>query len=156
MNEQQLLAAARDRDENAFARLIEPYRRELQAHCYQMLSSAADAEDALQDTLLGAWQGLPRFEGRSSPRSWLYTIATHACLRAIRRRPRRVLPIDYGPPADPHEPTAEPLVESVWIEPYPDTMLADTGTPDARYEQRPSSSPSSRPFSTCLLASAPC
>ena len=136
MNEQQLTAAARDRDENAFARLIEPYRRELQAHCYRMLGSAADAEDALQDTLLGAWQGLPRFEGRSSPRSWLYTIATHACLRAIRRRPRRLLPIDYGPPADPHEPTAEPLVESVWIEPYPYTMPADTGTPEARYEQR--------------------
>ena len=64
--------------------------------------------------------GLPRFEGRSSLRSWLYTIATNACLKAIERRPKRVLPIDYGPPADPHEGPAEPLVESVWIEPYPD------------------------------------
>jgi RNA polymerase sigma-70 factor (ECF subfamily) len=66
-----------------------------------MLGSAADAEDALQETLLRAWRALPRFEGRSSVRSWLYTIATNACLRAIERRPRRVLPVDYGPAADP-------------------------------------------------------
>jgi RNA polymerase sigma-70 factor (ECF subfamily) len=136
MNDEQLLAAARDGDENAFARLLGPYRRELQAHCYRMLGSAADAEDAMQDTLLGAWRGLPRFEGRSSLRSWLYRIATNACLRVIDRRPKRVLPIDYGPPADPHDPIAAPLVESVWIEPFPDAMLADSTTPDARYEQR--------------------
>ncbi len=135
MNEQQLLAAARDGDENAFARVIDPYRRELHAHCYRMLGSAADAEDALQDTMLGAWRGLPRFEGRSSFRSWLYTIATNACLRVISRRPKRVLPIDYGPPADPHDPIAAPLVDSVWIEPFPDAMLADSATSDARYEQ---------------------
>src|SRR5579859_4793539 len=125
MNDEQLLTAAREGDQDAFARLIDPYRRELHAHCYRMLGSAADAEDALQDALLGAWRGLARFEGRSSLRSWLYTIATNACLRTIERRPKRVLPIDYGPPADPHDPMAEPLVESVWIEPYPDTMLAD-------------------------------
>jgi RNA polymerase sigma-70 factor (ECF subfamily) len=101
-----------------------------------MLGSTADAEDGLQDALLAAWRGLPRFEGRSSLRSWLYAIATNACLRAIERRPKRVLPLDYGPPADPHDPLAEPLVESVWIEPYPDTMLADNATPGARYEQR--------------------
>ena len=136
MNEQQLLKAARDGDEDAFARLIGPYRRELYAHCYRMLASSADAEDALQDALLGAWRGLPRFEGRSSVRSWLYTIATNACLRAIARRPKRVLPIDYGPPADPHDPIAEPLVESVWIEPLTDAVLADPSMPDARYEQR--------------------
>jgi RNA polymerase sigma-70 factor, ECF subfamily len=138
MSEQQLLAAARDRDEDAFARLVEPYRRELHAHCYRMLGSAADAEDALQDALLGAWRGLPRFEGRSSLRSWLYTIATNACLRAIERRPKRVLPIDYGPPSDPHNPSGQPLLESVWVQPLPDTMLADAATPDARYEQRES------------------
>jgi RNA polymerase sigma-70 factor, ECF subfamily len=136
MTEQQLLAAARVGDADAFARLINPYRRELHVHCYRMLGSSADAEDALQDALLGAWRGLPRFEGRSSLRSWLYTIATNACLRAIERRPKRVLPIDYGPPADPHGPSAEPLVESVWIEPYPDAMVAESFTPDARYEQR--------------------
>ena len=136
MNERELLAAARRGDEDAFGRLVEPYRRELHAHCYRMLGSAADAEDALQDALLGAWRGLPRFEGRSSLRSWLYTIATNACLRAIERRPKRVLPIDYGPPADPHDAIAEPLVESVWIEPLADVVLADLATPAARYEQR--------------------
>jgi RNA polymerase sigma-70 factor (ECF subfamily) len=136
MTEQQLLAAARGGDEDAFALLIEPHRRELHAHCYRMLGSTADAEDALQDALLGAWRGLPRFEGRSSLRSWLYTIATNACLRAIGRRPKRVLPIDYGPPSDPHNPTGEPLLESVWVQPLPDTTLADATTPDVRYEQR--------------------
>jgi RNA polymerase sigma-70 factor, ECF subfamily len=136
MNDQHLLHAARDGDEDAFARLIGPHRRELYAHCYRMLGSATDAEDALQDALLGAWRGLPRFEGRSSLRSWLYAIATNACLQAIKRRPQRVLPIDYGPPADPHDPVGPPLVESIWIEPLADTMLADTAMPGARYEQR--------------------
>jgi RNA polymerase sigma-70 factor (ECF subfamily) len=131
MNDQDLLAAARDGDEAAFAQLISPYRAELTAHCYRMLGSLHDAEDALQDALLRAWRGLARFQGRSSLRSWLYTIATNACLRAIERRPKRVLPIDYGPAAsDPHGPLAGPLVESVWIDPYP--------SPDARYEQRES------------------
>jgi RNA polymerase sigma-70 factor, ECF subfamily len=136
MNEQQLLEAARGGDEDAFASLIGSYRRELYAHCYRMLASSADAEDALQDALIGAWRGLPRFEGRSSLRSWLYTIATNACLRAIERRPKRVLPIDYGPSADPHDPIAQPLVESVWIEPFADAMLSEASPPDARYEQR--------------------
>jgi RNA polymerase sigma-70 factor, ECF subfamily len=136
MNDRQLLNAARGGDEDAFARLVGPHRRELYAHCYRMLASSADAEDALQDALLGAWRGLPGFKGRSSLRSWLYTIATNACLRAIARRPKRVLPIDYGPPADPHDPVAEPLVESVWIEPFADVGLEDSSMPDARYEQR--------------------
>jgi RNA polymerase sigma-70 factor, ECF subfamily len=103
-----------------------------------MLGSVHDAEDALQEALLRSWRGLKRFEGRSSLRSWLYTIATNACLRTIERRPPRVLPIDYGPPADPHDVPAEPLVESVWIEPYPDERfpLPDgRATPEARYEQ---------------------
>src|SRR6516165_3738832 len=136
MNEQQLLETAREGDEDAFARLIDPYRRELHSHCYRMLGSAADAEDALQDALLGAWRGLARFEGRSSLRSWLYTIATNACLRAIERRPGRVLPVDYGPPTDPHDRVAEPLVESTWIEPFSDALLADNAMPEASYEQR--------------------
>jgi RNA polymerase sigma-70 factor (ECF subfamily) len=131
MTDQDLLAAARAGDEAAFGQLVGPYRSELTAHCYRMLGSIHDAEDALQDALLRAWRGLDRFEGRSSLRSWLYTIATNACLRAIERRPKRVLPIDYGPAAtDPHGPLAGPLVESVWIDPYP--------SPDARYEQRES------------------
>ena len=136
MTEVHLLAAVRGGDETAFGRLIDPYRRELHAHCYRMLGSVADAEDALQDALLGAWRGLPRFEGRSSVRSWLYTIATHACLRAIARRPKRVLPIDYGPSADPHDPLAEPLLESIWIEPFADAALPTPATPATRYERR--------------------
>jgi RNA polymerase sigma-70 factor, ECF subfamily len=142
MTEQQLLAAARDGDGDAFAQLIAPYRSELRAHCYRMLGSLHDAEDSLQETLLRAWRGLARFEGRSSLRSWLYTVATNVCLRAIERRPKRVLPIDYGPPsADPHTEPDEPLTESVWIDPYPDEGLhvADRlAAPDARYEQRES------------------
>jgi RNA polymerase sigma-70 factor (ECF subfamily) len=141
MNERQLLEAARAGDEDGFARLTEPYRRALHAHCYRMLGSVADAEDALQETLLRAWRGLASFEGRSSLRSWLYTIATNACLRAIERRPKRVLPIDYAPAADPHDELAEPLVESVWVEPYPDDAVGledGLAGPEARYEQRES------------------
>jgi RNA polymerase sigma-70 factor (ECF subfamily) len=129
MNERELLDAARQGDEAAFSQLVARYRGELHAHCYRMLGSVPDAEDALQDALLGAWRGLARFEGRSSLRSWLYTITTNACLKAIERRPKRVLPIDYGPPSDPHTRPGEPLAESVWIDPYPDD-------PQARYEQR--------------------
>ena len=92
--ELELLEAARRGDEDAYARLIGPHRAQLHAHCYRMLASAPDAEDALQEALLGAWRGLPRFEGRSSLRAWLYTIATNACLKAIERRPKRVLPVD--------------------------------------------------------------
>jgi RNA polymerase sigma-70 factor, ECF subfamily len=141
MNERQLLEAAREGDENAFARLVEPFRGALHAHCYRMLGSVHDAEDALQEALLNAWRALSGFEGRSSLRSWLYAIATNACLRAIEQRPKRVLPIDYGPAADPHDGLAEPLVESVWVEPYPDQMLGLEGGlagPEARYEQRES------------------
>lgn len=126
-------------DSDAFEKLIEPYRAGLQAHCYRMLGSVHDADDAVQDALLRAWRGLPRFEGRSSLRAWLYRIATNSCLRLVERRPRRLLPIDYGPQSDPHDDLAPPLIESVWVEPYPDTAI-DTGyaTPGAVYEQRES------------------
>ena len=139
--ERNALAAARAGEGGAFARLVEPYRGELHAHCYRMLGSVHDGEDALQETLLRAWRGLSRFEGRSSLRSWLYTIATNACLSQIARRPKRVLPIDYGPATDPHVAPGEPIVESVWLEPYPDEMLGiqdGCGTPEARYERRES------------------
>jgi RNA polymerase sigma-70 factor (ECF subfamily) len=141
VNERDLLDAARQGDEDAYGRLVAPYRAQLHAHCYRMLGSVPDAEDALQEAFLRAWRGLPRFEGRSSFHSWLYTIATNACLKAIERRPTRVLPIDYGPATDPHDAPAEPLLESVWVEPYPDELLglADGfAAPEARYEQRES------------------
>ncbi len=139
--ERELLKAARGGDEDAYSRLVEPHRGELHAHCYRMLGSVHDAEDALQDTLLRAWRGLSRFEGRSSLRSWLYTIATNACLDMIEKRPKRVLPIDYGAAADPHQGPGEPIVESVWVEPYPDERLGledGLAGPEARYEQRES------------------
>jgi RNA polymerase sigma-70 factor (ECF subfamily) len=105
-----------------------------------MLGSLHDADDALQDTLLRAWRALPKFRGRSSLRTWLYRIATNVCLDAIARRPKRVLPIDYGPATGPggDEPE-QPAADSVWIEPYPDETLgvADgEASPDARYERR--------------------
>ncbi|HZO59583.1 MAG TPA: sigma-70 family RNA polymerase sigma factor [Solirubrobacterales bacterium] len=140
--DQQLLEAAQDGDEAAFRSLVERHRPELHAHCYRMLGSVHDAEDALQDALLRAWRGLPRFEARSSLRSWLYRIATNTTLDVIARRPKRVLPVDYGPHADPHdslEPPDQPLVETVWMEPYPDEKVGledGYAAPEARYEQR--------------------
>jgi RNA polymerase sigma-70 factor, ECF subfamily len=137
--ERGLLEAARGGDEDAFRRLVEPHRAELHAHCYRMLGSLHDAEDALQDALLRAWRGLDSFQGRSSLRSWLYRIATNTSLDAIARRPKRVLPVDYGPPTDPHDAPQMPLAESVWVEPYPDERLGvedGYAAPEARYEQR--------------------
>ncbi|MBV8955442.1 MAG: sigma-70 family RNA polymerase sigma factor, partial [Solirubrobacterales bacterium] len=95
--QQALIDAAGGGDEGAFARLVQPHRGELHAHCYRMLGSVHDAEDALQETLLRAWRAIGRFEGRSTLRSWLYTIATNVSLNLIAKRPKRVLPIDYGP-----------------------------------------------------------
>jgi RNA polymerase sigma-70 factor (ECF subfamily) len=140
-HEHELLDAASDGDEDAFGRLLGTYRSELHAHCYRMLGSVHDADDALQEASLRAWRGLARFERRSSLRSWLYTIATNTCLNLIAKRPKRVLPIDYGPATDPHDGLGLPLAETVWIEPYPDETLglADGyAAPDARYEQRES------------------
>jgi RNA polymerase sigma-70 factor, ECF subfamily len=139
--ERELITAAAGGNEAAFGRLVEPYRPELHAHCYRMLGSVQDAEDALQEALVRAWKAIDKFEGRSSLRSWLYRIATNTSLDAIERRPKRILPIDYGPPADPHGGVGEPLVESVWIEPFPDETLGiedGFASPDARYEQRES------------------
>src|SRR6476620_7003832 len=132
------IGRARAGDEQAFRELTDPYRRELQLHCYRILGSLQDAEDLLQETLLAAWRGLDQFEGRSSLRSWLYRIATNTCLDAIARRPKRVLPAEY-PAADPAGVIGEPLVESTWIEPYADEAfeVADgRAAPETRYEQR--------------------
>jgi RNA polymerase sigma-70 factor (TIGR02960 family) len=132
-----LITRARAGDGEAFRELTEPYRRELQVYCYRMLGSLQDAEDALQDTLLGAWQGLDGFEGRASIRTWLYRIATNRCLNARRsasRRPAKEWDIaEYEPP----EPTR--MSEIAWLEPFPDALLegvmdAPLG-PEARYEQ---------------------
>ena len=132
-----LLSRARAGDGDAFRALAEPYRRELQVHCYRMLGSFQDAEDALQDTLLAAWQGLGGFEGRASLRTWLYRIATNRCLnahRAASRRPAREWDI---PGVEPPEPTR--LGEVVWLEPFPDALLEGVidvpPGPEARYEQ---------------------
>ncbi len=132
-----LITSARAGDGEAFRELTEPYRRELQVHCYRMLGSLQDAEDAVQDTLLAAWQGLKGFEGRASIRTWLYRIATNRCINALRsasRRPAKEWDIsEYEPP----EPTR--LGEVVWLEPFPDALLEGAIDvplgPEARYEQ---------------------
>jgi RNA polymerase sigma-70 factor, ECF subfamily len=138
--ERLLLAAARDGDERAFQTLVQPRHNELHAHCYRMLGSVHDAEDALQEALLRAWRGMRRFEGKSSLRAWLYRIATNTCLDAIGKRPKRVLPIDYGPGAQPHDSPGAPVAEAIWIEPYPDELLAGHAfaSPADGYEQRES------------------
>jgi RNA polymerase sigma-70 factor (TIGR02960 family) len=132
-----LLARARSGDGDAFRELTEPYRRELQVHCYRMLGSIHDAEDAVQDTLLAAWQGLGGFEERASIRTWLYRVATNRCLNALRSARRRPAKEWDVPTVEPPEPTR--LGEVVWLEPYPDALLEGaTGGPlgpEARYEQ---------------------
>jgi len=132
-----LMLRAQAGDGSAFRELTEPYHRELQVHCYRMLGSLQDAEDALQDTLLAAWQSLGGFEGRASIRTWLYRIATNRCLNARRSAGRRPAKEWNVPQVEPPEPTR--LGEVVWLEPYPDTLLegADGGPlgPEARYEQ---------------------
>ena len=138
---QELVDAARRGDEGAFRRLVEPQHRDVHAHCYRMLGSVHDADDALQEALLRAWRGLGRFESRSSLRSWLYRIATNVCLDALKKRSKRVLPMDYGPAADIHDSPGKELPMSVWVEPYPDAQLGlvDGYTaPEARYERRES------------------
>jgi RNA polymerase sigma-70 factor (ECF subfamily) len=130
------LIRARAGDEDAFRELTDPYRRELQLHCYRILGSLQDAEDLVQETMLAAWRGLERFEGRASLRAWLYRIATNRCLNMLRDRRRR--PQELPPMADPPEPTRH--TDPMWLEPYPDALLdgvADTSpTPEARYELR--------------------
>jgi RNA polymerase sigma-70 factor (TIGR02960 family) len=132
-----LIARVRAGDGDAFRELTEPYRQELLVHCYRMLGSFQDAEDALQDALLGAWQGIDRFEGRASVRTWLYRIVTNRCLNARRSASRRS-PKEWNVPnVQPPEPTR--LGEIVWLEPFPDALLesvidAPIG-PEARYEQ---------------------
>ncbi|MGW1536518.1 sigma-70 family RNA polymerase sigma factor [Streptomyces aureus] len=133
----ELIDRARDGDGEAFRELTAPHVRELQVHCYRMLGSFEDAEDALQNTLLAAWQGLDAFEERASLRTWLYRIATHRCLDALRaasRRPARQWDV---PGVEPPEPTR--LGEVVWLQPFPGALPQDTAEaplgPEARYER---------------------
>jgi RNA polymerase sigma-70 factor, ECF subfamily len=129
-----LISRAQAGDDAAFALLVDPYRRELQVHCYRMLGSLQDAEDVLQETLLAAWRGFPAFEGRATVRTWLYRIATNRCLNAQRSASRM-------PPTDPRgfdmdilEPTR--FGEVPWLQPYPDALLDQQPEPSARIESR--------------------
>src|SRR5262245_56304196 len=132
-----LITRARGGDGEAFRELTEPYRRELQVHCYRMLGSLQDAEDALQDTLLAAWQGLGAFEERASIRTWLYRIATNRCLNVLRSAGRRPAKEWDIPQVEPPEPSR--LGDVVWLEPYPDALLEGAINiplgPEARYQQ---------------------
>jgi RNA polymerase sigma-70 factor, ECF subfamily len=147
--EAELLARAQAGDGDAFGKLAEPFRRELHVHCYRILGSVADAEDVLQETMVAAWRGIDRFEGRSSLRAWLYRIATNQCLNALRggiRRPTRSQRRADSPPGPAQmgqlPPLPEPTTddEPLWLEPYPDVLLdelPDTSPgPEARYEAR--------------------
>ncbi|WP_370379193.1 sigma-70 family RNA polymerase sigma factor [Catenulispora sp. GAS73] len=149
-----LITRARSGDGEAFRTLTEPYRRELQVHCYRMLGSLQDAEDALQETFLAAWQGLAGYQERASVRTWLYRIATNRCLNARRSASRRQAGAWEGPKAELPEPTR--LGEVVWLEPYPDVLLDDgrgmSPGPEARYEQTESISLA---FVTALQALPP-
>jgi RNA polymerase sigma-70 factor (TIGR02960 family) len=138
------VAAARRGDESAFEALVAAYRNPLHAYCYRMLGSVHDADDALQETLLAAWRGLAGFEGRSSLRSWLYRIATHACLRLAATRRRRALAPGYGPARTDVNDLGDPVTEPIWLEPYPETgaelyperAAGRDSDPAARYAER--------------------
>jgi RNA polymerase sigma-70 factor (TIGR02960 family) len=134
---QTTLDRAKAGDADAFRDLTEPYRRELQLHCYRILGSLTDAEDMLQETLIAAWRGLGHFEGRASLRAWLYRIATNRCLNALRDAGRRI-PTEPVPPFQPPEPSRRGDV--TWLQPYPDALLEQLPEqapgPEARYETR--------------------
>ncbi|GAA3394337.1 RNA polymerase subunit sigma-70 [Cryptosporangium minutisporangium] len=133
------LDAARAGDQHAFGTLVGSYRRELEVYCYRMLGGTQDAEDAVQETLLAAWRGLPAFEERSSLRTWLYRIATRCCLRLAERRPPRVLSWEHGPARNWGEDLGAPVDGPVWVEPLaPDPLAPDAFAPDpgAQVERR--------------------
>jgi RNA polymerase sigma-70 factor (ECF subfamily) len=133
------LAAARAGDHLEFGHLTEPYRRELQVHCYRLVGSLPEAEDLVQETILRAWRRLDTFEGRAPFRAWLYKIATNACLDALNKRSRRSLPMSTHPAADPHQPPHPPIPDPVWLDPLPDNLIADLDeNPEARYALRES------------------
>ena len=149
------LAAARQGDSEQFSELTEPYRRELQVHCYRILGSLHEAEDMVQETMLRAWKRLDTYQGRASFRSWLYKIATNACLDSLdSRRSRRLLPPQCGPASNPAQQIAPPVTEFLWLEPIPDEWLGDISAlnPEARYSESESVSLA---FLTALQALPP-
>lgn len=126
-------------DSSAFIALVESYRRELHLHCYRLLGSLHEAEDMVQETMLRAWHHSDTFKGQASVRTWLYRIATNVCLDALKKRSSRTLPVMASPAADPFLPLAPAWAESTWLEPYPDSWLAEaTEDPAARYSRRES------------------
>jgi RNA polymerase sigma-70 factor, ECF subfamily len=129
------LAASRGGDQDAFSQLAEPHRLELMTHCYRVLGSIEDAEDQVQETFLRAWRRLETYQERASFRAWLYKIATNACLDAMQRQPKRMLPLELPGPSDPSAPLPAPILDPVWIEPYPDEWIAPAvSNPEARYD----------------------
>src|SRR6202167_1533737 len=137
-DEKELLERARSGDERAYETLIEGHRAELHAHCYRMLASVHDADDAFQEALLRAWKGLAKFESRSSIRTWLFRIATNSSFDVLKKRKRREIPISVGYRAGFGETPGEPLFADSWIEPFPDSFVNDQHTPEALYEARES------------------
>lgn len=134
----QRLADARRGDSQSFSELAEPFRRELQIHCYRILGSFHEAEDMVQETMLRAWKRLETYEGRASFRSWLYKIATNVCLDSLdQRRTRRLLPPQSLPASDPHTSIAPPAPELTWLDPFPGEWLEDKSAlnPEARYTE---------------------
>lgn len=141
VDESLLLEKAQGGDSAAFDELVAPYRHELHTHCYRMLGSVHDADDAVQEAMLGAWRGLGGFERRSSLRSWLYRISTHAAIKVGRSRPVRQLSLDHGPATDSRGELGEAVMQPIWIEPYPDALLGSRtsgGDPAGRYDVRES------------------
>jgi RNA polymerase sigma-70 factor (ECF subfamily) len=138
-DEEALLERAQSGDEAAYEQIVGVHRAELHAHCYRMLASVHDADDAVQEALIRAWRGLAQFESRSSLRTWLYRIATNTSFDVLKKRKRRRLAVDYGRRAGPGESPGELLLDAPWLEPYPDAMLEDARlSPEARYEARES------------------
>ncbi len=120
-----LVLAAQAGDQEAFEALVQPYRRELLVHCYRMLGSLHDAEDLVQETLLRAWEKRATLTSPQSYRAWLYRIATNLCLNTLRNAPRRLLPTETHPQSEPPDPVPPRLREPIWLEPFPDELLAD-------------------------------
>src|SRR5689334_24329852 len=134
--ETEQFSAARRGDSQKFSELTEPYRRELEVHCYRILGSLHEAEDIVQETMLKAWKRLDTYEGRASFRSWLYKIATNSCLDFLdHKKSRRLLPFEKLSPSDPKVPILLPTSEISWLEPFPDESLGDKSAinPEARY-----------------------